>query len=351
VLAPALRERYDLSLSEIGVVLAAGWVGTTVTLLPWGLLADRIGERAVLAVGLGGCAAATAGAAYAPGFLSLCLLLGLAGAAGGGVNSATGRAVMTWFEPDERGLALGVRQTAVPLGGLVGAVCLPLFGDVRKALLFLAGLSLLGALAGLTVLRDTDGVEAEAVPLTLRDRRLWRLCVGSGLYVIAQVAIMSFTVLYLHDERGFSTGEAAAVVAVSQVLAVVARIAAGRWSDRLGARVVPLRRAGLASFATVALVAGLADAPGWLLVGAFVLAGALTMSWNGLAFTAAAELAGRARSGAAIGFQQTVLAVLGVGAPVAFAATVSAASWRAAFALAALFPLAGVWLLRPLAER
>ena len=322
------------------------------TLLPWGLLADRIGERAVLAAGLGGCAAATAGAAYAPGFFSLCLLLAVGGAAGAGVNSATGRAVMTWFEPEERGFALGVRQTAIPLGGLVAAVCLPLLPDVRAAFLFLAGLCLLGALAGLTVLRDAgDGIEAEAVPWTLRDGRLLRLCVGSGLYLIAQVALMSFTVLFLHDARGFSTGEAAAVLAVSQGLAVAARIGAGMWSDRLRARVVPLRRVGFASFATVALVAALTGASTWLLVPAVAVAGALTMSWNGLSFTAAAELAGRARSGAAIGFQQTVLSVIGIGAPVAFAAAVSALSWRAAFALAALFPLAGVWLLRPLAER
>jgi hypothetical protein len=72
------------------------------------------------------------------------------------------------------------------------------------------------------------------------------------------------------------------------------------------------------------------------------------MSWNGLAFHAAAELAGLRRSGAAIGFQQTTLAVLGVAVPVAFAATVSATSWRAAYGLAALFPLAGAALLRPL---
>jgi MFS family permease len=116
-------------------------------------------------------------------------------------------------------------------------------------------------------------------------------------------------------------------------------------------RVVPLRRIGVASFATVALVAVLAGAPTWLLVPALAVAGALSMAWNGLSFTAAAELAGRARSGAAIGFQQTVLSLIGIGAPVAFAGTVSATSWQAAFAFAALFPLAGVWLLRPLAER
>jgi hypothetical protein len=37
--------------------------------------------------------------------------------------------------------------------------------------------------------------------------------------------------------------------------------------------------------------------------------------------------------------------------PIAFAATVSAASWRVAFGAAALFPLLGWLALGPLAER
>jgi hypothetical protein len=45
-----------------------------------------------------------------------------------------------------------------------------------------------------------------------------------------------------------------------------------------------------------------------------------------------------------------VLSAIGVAAPVAFAAAVSETSWGLAFALAALFPLAGAWLLRPLAD-
>ena len=59
------------------------------------------------------------------------------------------------------------------------------------------------------------------------------------------------------------------------------------------------------------------------------------MSWNGLSFTAAAEAAGPRRSGAAIGFQQTVLGVGGIVIPIAFAAVVAGASWRVAFFAAA----------------
>ncbi len=89
----------------------------------------------------------------------------------------------------------------------------------------------------------------------------------------------------------------------------------------------------------------------WLLVPALTLAGGLSMAWNGLSFVAAAELAGTVRSGAAIGFQQTVLSGVGVAAPVLFAATVSIWGWTAAFALSALFPLLGWWALRPLGVR
>src|SRR5205085_2712553 len=98
---------------------------TVLTLLPWGLLADRIGERKTIGVGLAGCGGAVAGAALAGSFGALVAFLALGGALGGCVQSASGRAVMSWFAPAERGLALGIRQTAVPLGGAIAAVLLP----------------------------------------------------------------------------------------------------------------------------------------------------------------------------------------------------------------------------------
>jgi MFS family permease len=70
-----------------------------------------------------------------------------------------------------------------------------------------------------------------------------------------------------------------------------------------------------------------------------VAAGALAVGWNGLSFTATAELAGRERSGAALGFQQTALGLGCIVAPLAFAALVDATSWTVGFALLAVLPL------------
>ena len=351
VVAPALRDHYGLSLVQLGVAFDSVWIGGMLTLLPWGLLADRVGERLVLSSGLGICAGALVGAAYASSFGMLFVLLGLAGAAGASVNAASGRAVMIWFPATERGLALGVRQTAIPLGGLVAALVLPAV-SLRAAFIVLAALSLAGALFGVAVIREReasdDVLEPRGLGATLRDARLWLLCLGSSFYLVAQLAITAFVVLFLHDERGFSRGAAAGVLAGVQVLAAALRIGGGRWSDLVGSRLRPLRLVGVVSSVTLGVVAALLSAPTVLLVAAFIVAGGFAMAWNGLSFTAAAELAGRARSGAALGMQQTALAAMGAVVPPAFAAIVDASSWRVGFAVAAVFPLAGVQLLRSL---
>jgi sugar phosphate permease len=355
VLVPTLREEYDLSLAQIGVLLAAEWVGALVTMLAWGIAADRFGERVVLGLGLGGCAGFLVGAAYAPDFESLVVLLALAGGAGASVNSASGRAVMHWFGAEERGLALGVRQTAVPLGGLIAALVVPQLvspGDATSGFLFFASLCALGAVVGAVVIRSRDSAQHELEPATLartlRDRRLWRLALGSGVYVYAQIAIIGFGVVFLHDEHGLSERDAALVIAAAQVLAVGIRIGTGRWSDVVGSRIGPLRHVGVVVAMSLGVVALLAGGPLWLLIPALAVAGGLSMGWNALAFTSAAELAGAARSGAAIGFQQSVLSGIAIVAPIVFAATVSRTSWALAFLLAALVPLAGRLSLRPL---
>jgi sugar phosphate permease len=353
-IAPEIRDGFGLTLTQVGVVLAAPFAGALVTLLPWGLVADVIGERVVIGVGLATCAGALVWAAHASSFAALAAALVVAGGLGAGVNSASGRAVMAWFGPEERGLALGIRQTATPLGGAVGAVALPLLDDhlsLRAAFLGLAAGCFVAAFvaAALIRLETSDDPSASARPL--RDPRVWRICVGSTFYVLPQLGMLGFFVLFLHDHRGISTAAAAAALALTQVLGGIARIAVGRWSDRLRMRIVPLRWVALGIAASVAVTTAVLETPTFIVVPALVVATTFALSWNGLSFAAAAETAGRARSGTAIGLQQTFLSAGGIVGPVAFAAVVHHYSWRLAFALAAVSPLIGYAVLSPLAER
>lgn len=342
IVAPRLRDRYDLSLTEVGVVLACVSVGSMLTLLPWGLLADRIGERVVIATGLVASSVAVAAAGWAGGFWSLSLLLVLAGVFGASVNAASGRAVMSWFPRAQRGTALGIRQTAIPIGSLATALVLPQLALRTAFIVLAAGLFVTGVAGGLLVREGppAPALTQERIVSPLRDARMWRLASGSALLLTAQVCLVGFAVLFLHERRGVSETAAGFVVAVVSVFGAGLRIAAGRWSDLLGARIVPLRRLSLALAATAALTAAVVSAPLAVLVPSLIAAGALAMSWNALSFTAAAEVAGQARSGAALGFQQTVLAGWGALAAPVFAATVAATSWRAGYALVAVAPVA-----------
>jgi hypothetical protein len=91
-----------------------------------------------------------------------------------------------------------------------------------------------------------------------------------------------------------------------------------------------------------------ATGPGALLYPLLALAAISTMSWNGLAFTAAAEISGHARAGTAMSLHNTLISVGGVAAPSAFGVLVEATSWTAAYVVLALAPLAAFAVLAPL---
>ena len=354
-LGPALREAYGLSLAEVGLVFTSIAVGVTVTLVPWGLLTDRVGERPVLAGGLAGTALALVGAALAPGYLGLLGGLLVAGALGASTTGASGRAVMGWFARTERGMALGVRQMALPLGGGLASATLPWIAGasgVRGALLALAGASAVGAVAAAVWMRDappaTPLAASYVAPPPMRDGRMWRLGAASALLVLGQSALLGFVVLFLVDEHGMSPASAALVLAAIQLVSAVTRIAIGRWSDRTERRIVPLRHAGLVGAALVALAAALAGAPNVVLVPLLIAGGAAMSSWNGLAFTAAAEIAGRARAGTAMSLQNTLVSVLGIVASPLFGFLVEVSSYQLAYLSIVAAPLAGWWVLRPL---
>lgn len=353
-LGPQFRDTFELTISQTGFVFAAMAAGMTAGLLPWGVLADRTGERPVLTVGLLGTAAALLGAGLADTFTMLLVALFFAGFFGGSATGASGRAIMGWFARGERGFVLGIRQTAIPIGGALTALSLPaiaLAAGLSQALIVLAVFTLVAAVVGAVGMRDPPAAVTpkgfDARP-PMRDGRIWRLGIGSGLFVMAQAAIIGFVVLFLVDEHGMSPASAALVLAAIQVVSAVTRIAIGRWSDRTERRIVPLRHAGLTGAALVALAALLAGAPNVVLIPLLIAGGAAMSSWNGLAFTAAAEIAGRSRAGTAMSLQNTLVSVLGIVASPLFGFLVEATSYQLAFLSIVAAPVIGWWVLRPL---
>lgn len=360
-ISPELRSTFSLTLPEVGLAFTALSVGVVLTLIPWGMLTDRVGERPVMAIGLTGTAGALVLAAVASTYPTLLAAFALAGMFGASATGASGRAVMGWFARRERGFALGIRQMALPLGGAIAAVSLPVLahhGGLELALLALAGACLAAAVAAAVWLRPPpplpESVAASIAaahagePPPTRDPRAWRLGVGSALLVIAQATLIGFLVLYLVDVEGVAPGLAAGALAATQLAGALSRIVAGRSSDRAGARLPLLRRIARRNALLLGGVAVLVALHTPLAIPLALAATVSTMSWNGLAFTAAGEISGRDRAGVAMSLQNTVVAVGTTVAPVAFGLVVVATSWAPAFALVALAPAAAFVVLAPL---
>ena len=363
--AVMLRSSYGLGPADLAWILGAMGLGIAASELPWGLLTDRWGDRPVLLTGLGGTTAALAALAlwavphggHTP---SLWLLGGgllLAGLLGGSVNGASGRAIMLWFDANQRGLAMSIRQTAVPLGGALGALLLPWlalqhgFGAVYAVLAAFCALAAL--LCALWIYEPHPAPSARhssktpASASALRNPAVWQLCLGIGLLCVPQFALLQFGTLFLHDVGRIGPATIATSMAALQIAAMVLRIWSGHWTDKHGNRQPYLRSCivvstllfGLLAFASASHTGGAALA---LLL---VLCGTAISAWHGVAYADLATRAGAAQAGTALGLCNTFVFVANFLTPQGVAALLPHAGWATVWLAAAASSVAAWPLL------
>jgi sugar phosphate permease len=345
-LAPLLQHAFSLTLVEVTGLVTAFAIGSALTVLAWGVLADRFGERLIVSGGLACCSLALVAVVASDGYPSLLVSVSVVGMFGASAVAGSGRAIFGWFARSERGLALGIRQTAMPVGAATAAFSLPSLASalgLDAAVLVLAGVTAVAAVCAGVWLREPPPRRAPAAPARPagRDPRVWRISVASGLLIVGQVGVSALLALYLHDERGWSPTAAAAALGVMHLGGAVARISAGRWSDNRDDRIGPFRSLAAMAGALLigaALVEQTADA---LIAPVLVAGGVAAMSWNGLSFTAVAEIAGGLQAGTAMGIQNTVMRGMSIGVPVGLAALAVSVSWSASFLVMGLAALAG----------
>jgi predicted MFS family arabinose efflux permease len=202
-----------------------------------------------------------------------------------------------------------------------------------------------------TVVREPDGgvpVPARRAPSTVSDPRLLRLSLASGLLVLPQVGITALLALFLVDHGGLGLATAAGVVTLAQALGVGGRIAAGVWSDAIGSRLRPVRAVAVAAVPLILLAALLVDAPTLPLVGTLLVLCATILCWNGVANSAAGELAAPGRAASGLAVQNSAIFGGSVLAAPLGAALAQYAGWQVAFVALAVPAAAAALVLTPM---
>ena len=351
-LIPLLHTERGLSLAQAGLLAATPTIGMVLTLIAWGALADRIGERWVIAGGLALVAFASVGAILSTGYLTLGIFFLLGGMAAASSNAASGRVVVGWFPKDRRGLAMGIRQTCQPLGVTIAAVTVPTLasaGGIGVALI--VPLALTAVLAATCAIGIRDPPRAERVqgmPTTNPYRSsgfLWRIHAVSLLLVFPQFTLSIFGLVWLVTELRWSALAAGLLVGGAQFVGAIGRIGVGVLSDRVGSRVRPLRWVAISASVVMLLLAALGE-PRWGAAAiVLVIAMTVTVADNGLAFTSVAEMAGSFWAGRALGAQNTGQFLAASVAGPAVGALIGLVGYPLAFAAVALLPAAAIPLI------
>ena len=334
-IGPELAEEFDLSLTALGAVLTANLLGGGLFLYAAGVAVDRFGSRTATLVGTAVGAIGLVAAAFAPSTPWLFAMLFLAGVGTTTIPIAGIGALFRVFPASRRAWALGIRQMAVPVGGVTAAVALPALahaGGVRASLLFSAGmLVLLGTIFGLAAgearLAPTLRPKAELGRI-LRLPGMWRVLACAACFIVVLQAILVFSVPAARD-AGLSRFTAGAAFLALQVTAGVARVVWGRIADleEGSRRVKTLVEAGwVAAVGGVAFALALHAGPAAVIPAAILFAfGGL--GWNALVYVQAGELAPAQLAAQAVAVAATVVFVVSAVVTPPMGALADAAGW------------------------
>lgn len=268
---PGLEHDLHLSKTEIGWILGSFKLVYGVGQLINGQIAERVGARRLLAIGMFGSAAATLAFGFGTGFYVLLFLWATNGYAQSLGWSPTMRVAATWFPPTRRGRAIAIIGTGYQLLGSVTIVVAGWSAEWfgwRGALFIPAALLAASGIHMLLTLREApDHTPAHApaaatdrgpwranVAATLSNPKLWLLAISLGLLNACRYGFLDWGVKHLMEVQNTGIGSASLKNSVLPAGGIAGTLLAGYATDRFfGGRRVPVMIAMLLALGALVL--------------------------------------------------------------------------------------------------
>lgn len=294
-IAPKLAESLGVSPVLIGYQVSLTFGAATAASIYGGQVAMRWGAALTTQVSMALCAIGTALFALPhTGFIAAGSVA--IGAAMGFASPAAAHLLVEYTAPGRRNLMFSIKQTGVPVGGVVIALTAPALAvsvGWRWSLVPVVALSVAALLLTQPYRkawdRDRDPAPARrresfgGVPLVWREKSLRWISLASVLFSGIQRCLLTFMVIYLVAEGGYGLVEAGIMLSITQIGGSVARVPWGWLADRLeSGLVVMIVISGIIIVSSVALVALGPDWPRSLVYLLFFVLGASAVGWNGV---------------------------------------------------------------------
>ncbi|WP_342778784.1 MFS transporter [Phytoactinopolyspora halophila] len=349
-LAVLIREELQFSEARLGIAVAVFFALAAIGAAPAGHLADRVGARRVLRLGLAAAVLALVTMTVAGTWAQLTVALALAGAGHATLQVGSNLLLASDVPARIQGLAFGIKQSAIPLATLTAGMAVPLVGTQWGWRWAYGGAAVIAALVLMMQgrLRSKSGRagprrRAPAPPAPFTRRQLLALAVAVAFGAGAANAFGAFLVEYA-VHTGMSAGVAGTLLTTVSALGLGARVVIGWLSDLRPSidlvTVAGLLTAGGAAFAAFPL-AGSGSPALWVAASVAFVGG---WGWPGLM----TYIVARANSDApatATGVAQAGVFAGAVAGPLLFGLAVSAVSYQLAWIGAAASQLVGAVLI------
>ncbi|MBI3965400.1 MAG: MFS transporter [Chloroflexi bacterium] len=324
-LVPFLQDDLRLSRAEVGLFISSIQAGIATSVMLGGWAVDSIGVRRMILAGQLLMVGSLVALSQAQTLTHVLLVLAVAGLGTGVANPATTLAIVHWFPPRGRGTAMGIKQTGVPLVGMIEAAALPAFALAvgwRSVCLVLAALCFASAIGCFASYREHPSALAAGAQgkggwsnfkAIATDRNLLAVSLFAGSMIAVQFSVSIYLILYLKDTLAIGLILAGWVLAFSQLGGLIGRVGWGLVSDALydGRRKpVLLWCGGLAAGLLVILGMMPASAPSIVLAITVFLVGLTAVGWHGIRAALVPELVSSHNKGLAVGYSHS-LAELG----------------------------------------
>lgn len=355
-IAPDMAQAFAVPAAFVGYQIALVYGGGMATSVIGGAVVRRFGacrtSQMALAFCVLGLALAVAGTVIA--LVAGSLLVGLGY---GLVNPASSHLLEKCTPPRNRNLVFSIKQTGVPLGGILAGLLAPPLAVTLDWRWAFAVTAVACAVIMLLLQFARAGWDADREPQTamLRTpfeglRLIWRTAVLRHLSLAAlcfaatQLCLTSFIVALLVEDMSVSLVAAGAVLSAVQASGFAGRVAWGWLADRLGDGLGVL--AGLTAITLAGCVATALVGPNValpLVTGLLVVFGFAAIGWNGVYLAEVARAAPAGRIGSATG-GSLVFTFGGVlaGPPAFTLAHGAMGSFTTTFGLLTIVPLAGL---------
>jgi FSR family fosmidomycin resistance protein-like MFS transporter len=248
-LLPFLAQTFGLSYAEVGIIRAANKAAMALFQLPAGFLAERFGERLLLAAGTACAGLAYVMLGFSSGFLTIIGFLFLAGCGNAVQHPLCSSIVSNAYADGARRGALGIYNFAGDVGKLVfaGGVSF-LIGvgvDWEITVQVTGALGLVVAIVifvSLGSIEKREATETKGAPAEAEKSDGWGIHDRTGFIALCGIAILDNStrngfltfVAFLMMAKGVPEGWAASSVVLVFTGGMVGKLACGLLADRFG---------------------------------------------------------------------------------------------------------------------